>query len=614
MIMQKNNTTSKGTLTWLNATQFLGALNDNIFRWLILFFLIDQFGKNRSEFLSQTIGITFVIPFLLFTPLAGKLADKFSKRTIIIATKAWELGLMIFACAALYMGWTYAMYVLIFAMCMQSAFFGPCKYGIIPELVKPERLSQANALVDGSTYLAVVLGTAGAGLLTNITQENYTLASLTCIVLAVAGLLASFKIQKTEPAGSKNTGSLFFIKDVWCTLKSIKSDQTLIMTISASAFFMLLGGFLQMNLIPYGVKIMGLSQDNSAYLFVIAAVGIGIGSFAAGRISGRNVEIGIIPMGALGLAVFSLILSQLNANAHISIFICIAALGMSAGLFIVPVHALIQQRSPKDKLGQVIAASGFLGWTGVLLSALLLYIITEIFHLSPSQAFMVLGILTLVLAGFAIYKLPDFLIRFVLVILTRTIYRIKIVNPENIPVNTPALLVPNHVSWVDALLISSTGQRRIRFVMSREIYQISKLKWLFRLMNVILISENDPPKQIIRSFQQARKALDDNYLVCIFAEGSITRDNHLGEFKNGLEHIVKGTDYPIIPVYLGGLWGSIFSYYKGKPGLHRPTHIPYPVSIIFGNALESDRTSAKVREKVKELALIYEKSALSPKR
>ncbi|MCP4451122.1 MAG: MFS transporter, partial [Planctomycetes bacterium] len=468
----------KSTFAWLNATQFLGALNDNVFRWLILFFLIGKLGADKSDDISQLIGVIFVVPFLLFTPLAGKLADRFSKSRIIVLTKVWELGLMSCACAALFMGWTYAMYALIFAMCTQSAFFGPCKYGIIPELVPRDRLGPANASIQGLTYLAVVLGTAGAGLLSQMSSQNYGKAGFACVALAVIGLGASFRIEKTRPIGQKNPSSLFFIKDVVVTLKSIWSDKPLVMAVFASAFFMLLGGFLQMNLIPYGMQTLGFDESQSSYLFVIAAVGIGIGSFIAGRLSGRSVELGIVPVGALGLAIMSLVLAGLNADHKFLIFGTIALMGVCAGLFIVPIQALIQLRSPDATRGEVVAASGFIGWVGVLLAAGLLALLTKVLLLTSSQCFLALGVLTLILACLAIWKLPDFLVRFVIMVITKTLYRIRLVNPERLPASGPALLVPNHASRVDALLIGSCGQRRIRFVMSREIFEASKLKFL----------------------------------------------------------------------------------------------------------------------------------------
>ncbi|NQV33463.1 MAG: MFS transporter [Phycisphaeraceae bacterium] len=602
--MDTKATTHKGTFAWLAATQFLGALNDNIFRWLILFFLIGKLGADQSSRLSVMIGVLFVIPFLLFTPVAGKLADRFSKSHIIVLTKVWELGLMTCACLALFLDWTYAMYALLFAMCTQSAFFGPCKYGIIPELVSRDRLSQANASIQGLTYLAVVLGTAGAGLLSQMSSQDYGKAGFACVGLAVIGLFVSFRIQKTPPIGQKNPSSVFFVKDVVDTMKSIWPDKALVMAVFASAYFMLLGGFLQLNLIPYGIHTLGFNESQSAYLFVIAAVGIGVGSFIAGRLSGRSVELGIVPLGALGLATMSIVLAGLNADHKFLIFATIALMGVSSGLFIVPVQALIQLRSPDATRGQIVAASGFIGWVGVLLAAGLQGTLTELLHLTSSESFLVLGLLTLVLAGLALWKLPDFFVRFVFMAITKTLYRIKVVNWDRIPASGPALLVPNHVSWVDAVLIGTCGQRRVRFIMSRDIFEASKLKFLYRLMDVILISEADPPKQIVQSIRTARQALDDGFLVCIFAEGAITRNGMMQTFKGGMERIVKGTDCPIIPVYLGGVWGSIFSYFEGKIG-GKPRQIPYPVSIHVGTPMPSTSTAFEVRQKVAELSCDY---------
>ncbi len=602
--MDTRPTTHKSTFAWLNATQFLGALNDNIFRWLILFFLIGKLSADQANRLSALIGVIFVVPFLLFTPFAGKLADRFSKSHIIVLTKVWELVLMTVACVALFMDWTLAMYALIFAMCTQSAFFGPSKYGIIPELIARDRLSQANAALQGLTYLAVVLGTASAGLLTQISGQDFGKAGFACVGLAVLGLLTSLRIEKTKPIGVKHSSSLFFIKDVVRTLKDIWPDNALVMAVFASAFFMLLGGFLQMNLIPYGIHTLGLSESQSAYLFVIAAVGIGIGSLIAGRLSGRSVELGIVPLGALGLATMSLVLAGLNPDHKVLIFASIAVMGISAGLFIVPIQALIQLRSPDATRGQIVAASGFIGWVGVLLAAGLLFVLTELFHLTSSQCFLALGVLTLILACLAIWKLPDFLVRFVIMVITKTLYRIRLVNPERLPASGPALLVPNHASRVDALLIGSCGQRRIRFVMSREIFEASKLKFLYRLMDVILISEADPPKQIVRALKKARQALNEGFMVCIFAEGAITRNGMIQAFKGGLERIVKGTDHPIIPIYLGGVWGSIFSYFNGRLG-GSPRQLPYPVSIHFGKPMPSTSAAFEVRQKVKELSCDY---------
>lgn len=371
------------------------------------------------------------------------------------------------------------------------------------------------------------------------------------ITFALPGLTAMVLSSATRAAGSVHRGR----REARLILRTIWTDKDLLLAVCASAYFMLLEGLLLMNLIPYGMEHLGLSREQSVYLLVLAALGVGMGAWLADILSGANVEVGTIPLGALGLAGASTALGCLSASPA---WVCLwgAMLGLSLGLFIVPVHALIRMRSPDRKRGQIAACSNILGGTGVLGAALLLYGLTEWFAVSSQQLFIVLALQSAVLAAVALWRLPDFFIRFVLRIITKCFYRIKTVGLHHIPAKGPALLVSNHVSWVDVLLISALGQRRIRFIMHKHVYAASRLKWFFRLMEVILISDTDPPKQIIRSIRQARHALDDGQLVCIFAEGRITRTGKLQAFKGGLERIVKGTDYPIIPMYLGGALGQ----------------------------------------------------------
>jgi len=599
--MSTENQTHAHAFAWLNTTQFLGALNDNIFRWLLLFALVGTLGSASSARVSQTLGVVFVVPFLLFTPWAGKLADRYSKTRILRIAKGAEILVMCLGLVALALNWTFGLYSILFLMCLQSAFFGPSKYGIVPELVPSHTLSRANALLAGGTYLAIVVGTAMAGLLSEVTQRNYTGAALICVAIAVIGLMTSLRIPLCPARAPHQNVSPGLGRDVWRTLRDIRADHNLFLAVLASAYFTLLAGFLQMNLIPYGIDHLNLSREHSTYLFLIAAVGIGIGSWWAGRLSGRHVEVGLVPLGAIGLACGAFGLALLPMGRLIETAVCVVLIGISAGLFIVPVRALIQLRSPEHKRGEVVAASGFLGWVGVLASAGLLYLLDHALGLSSAQAFAVLGGLTVVLAGLCVRILPDFLVRFIIVVVIRGLYRIRVFGERHVPQKGGALLVANHISYVDALLIAATQQRRIRFIMSRQVFEASRFQWLFRLMQSILISENDPPKQILRSLRAARQALDDGYLVCIFAEGAITRNGTLRRFKPGMERILKGSDHPVIPVYLGGLWGSIFSFARGKMG-GWPRKLPYPVNIHFGAPLPSTPQTWQVRQRIQELS------------
>ena len=597
---------------WHNATQFLGALNDNVFRWLMVFFLIALLGNDKASSITAITGIVFVVPFLIFTPIAGVIADRFSKRNIIVITKIAELVLMILGWVVFTTHFAMGIYIILFLMCTQSAFFGPCKYGILPELVKREQLSKANSFLEGMTYLSIVVGTAFAPWLANVLDKNFMWASLACVVIAVFGVLTSLRIGKTEPIPTtEKLSDQFTPAEVCRILKAVISDKYLFMTVLASAFFMLLGGFAQINMIPYGMEVCRFNDIQSGYLFLIAAIGIGIGSWLAGKLSGRSVEFGIVPMGALGMATMAIGLGLMSFAADpgsialSSIFTMIFIFGLSCGLFIVPIHAFIQMRAPEAIRGRVIAASNFLGWIGVLVASGLLWLCCGQLGVKPSSMFLALGLLTLVLAVGTIIILPDFLVRLAVVLITRVVYRIKVVGEENVPMEGPALIVSNHVSWADAVVLGATQQRRIRFVMDRAIYSNPALHWLFKLMRVIPISATDPPKKIVAALQQARAAMDDGYLVCIFAEGMITRTGMLGKFHAGFEKIVKGTDYPIIPTYLGGLWGSVLSHYHGELLSAWPRRLPCPVSVHFGKPMSADSSRRDIRWAIEQLSVDY---------
>ena len=609
--MKLENRTSP-SFRWHNATQFLGALNDNVFRWLTAFFLISLAGEAFTPQVMSKTGIVFVIPFLLFTAPAGVLADRFGKRDIIVIAKAAEFGIMVMGVAAFYFQSTWGLYTALFLMCTQSAFFGPCKYGIIPELVKTETISRANSFLEGLTYLSVVLGSALTPWLAKQFEPEYARAAIICVVLAGIGVATSLRIERTAPRVTGEAMSLFFVKDIWHALRQIRHDRYLILAILASAYFMLLGGFAQLNLIQYGMEVCQFTYIQSGYLFLVAAVGIGIGSYLAGRISARSVEIGIIPIGAVGMAAMAIglgliryILSATPQWGLIPVFVMVGCFGVFCGLFIVPIHSFIQLRCPDAIRGRVIAASNFIGWIGVLGAALLVGLCCGVLGATASTMFLIMGALTLVLAVVTVILLPDFLVRLLMVLLTRVVYRVRMHGVENVPAQGPALIIANHVSWIDPFVLLATQQRRIRFIMDREIYGMRWFNWLFRLGQLIPISAKDPPKKIVEALRQGRKALDEGYLVCIFAEGAVTRTGMMGRFRAGFEKIARGTQHPIIPAYLGGLWGSIFSHYYGKLLSTWPRRLPRPVSVRFGAPLGPEATSLEIRRAIEELSVDY---------
>lgn len=591
------------SFTRLNITQFFGALNDNLLKLLIVFFLISVQGAEQAARITATSGALFVIPFLLFSPLAGILADRLSKRSIIVSMKVAELAIATLATVAFATSSSLGLYAILFLMASQSALFGPAKYGIVPELVKREQLSRANSLIESFTYLAIILGSASASLLVQLNASDYRNAAFACIGCSLFGLLSSLSIKKTTAAAPAAQPSRPFseLKD---SISDLRNDGYLLLAILGSAYFLFLGAFAQINLIPFGMQAHGLTQEQSGYLFLVAALGIGFGSLLAGRLSGRNVELGLIPVGALGMSLSACGLFLLSTSLPLNL-ILLAAFGCSAGLFLVPLQAFIQLRAPKERLGRILAAGSFISWLGVFAASGLAFLLSGPFNLSAAASFLILGLLTFVLALLTLAVLPDFLLRFIALLTMRIGYRVKTTGAENIPTEGAALLVANHVSWIDALLLVATQQRRIRFIMHRDIYRTRLLQPIFKLMGVIPVAANDSRKQKVEFIKTARQALDDGYLVCIFAEGMITRNGMLHPFKSGFEAIVKGTEHPIVPIYIGGAWGSIFSYSHGKPLCKLPTSFPYPVSIRFGQPLATDATASDVQQKVAELAYDY---------
>lgn len=587
---------------WLNVTQFLGALNDNLFKLLLIFFLIAQEGPESAGRVSALAGAVFVVPFLLFSPVAGVLADRVSKSRLIVAAKFMEVAVMLLGAASFWSAKPAGLYLALFLMALHSTVFGPAKYGIVPELVGRDALSRANGLVEALTYLAIILGTAFAAALPSLAGGSYGLASLACVGIAVAGLAASLGIERTPSV--RGSSPAVPLRDLGRSLKLLKVDRHLTLAVLGAASFMLLGAFVQINLIPLGMEELGLSQERSGALFLVAALGIGLGSLGAGRLSGRNVELGVVPVGALLLTASSLVLGIFPGRTAIALP-AIFLLGVGGGLFIVPLHALIQWRAPREDRGKILAASNFLGWSGVLAAAGLEHLTSIVLDLPARHGFVALGLLAALVTVAALFLLPDFLLRFVALAVMRLAYRVKVRGVENVPTEGGALLVANHVSWIDALLLLATQQRRIRFLMERRIYRTPLLTLLFRLMGVIPIASGDGRRELLSSLKEARKALDEGWLVCIFAEGAITRNGTLQAFRPGFERIVQGSSHPVIPVHLGGVWGSVFSYAHGPLFSRLPSLVPSRVLVSFGTPLSADAGAAEVRQAVMELSCDY---------
>lgn len=591
------------SLHWLNVAQTLGALNDNLFKLFLIYFVIAREGKDAVENASAIASGLLALPFLLFSPLAGILADRFSKQRVVLTAKSIGFVILLAGVAGFWLANPYVLYGVMFLLATQSAFFGPARSGIIPELVGVERLSRANASLQAMSFLGIIVGMVLAPWLSEQLDGQFVYMSLACVVCAALELFAVSRVPRTPPSGAVTRPSLFFLKDVWRTLSDVRRDRELLLAVVGSACFMTVAAYMQANFVTYGVVMLNQTAEDATYLFIFAALGIAAGSVLSGKMSGRNVELGVAPLGIVALMV-SLFMLGLKTPGLTMARALAGVAGVGTGLFIVPIQSWIQFRSPPAKRGEILAASGFLGWIGVCIGAGLIVILKNC-GLSPQQGFLVVGCLTLSLSALTFAKIPDFLVRFVGVVVTKLCYRLRVVGKEHVPVEGGALIVCNHVSWVDPLLLLATQQRRIRFIADQSSFDRPWLAPILQLMGVLRVKANHPGKETVRSIAAAREALDQGFLVCIFAEGAITTTGHLQAFKGGFSRIVEGSQHPIIPAYIGGAWGSIFSYKYGWPTPRLPLHFPYPVTVLFSKPVSPETPVYELREQVQELSAGY---------
>ncbi|MFQ5579155.1 MAG: acyl-[ACP]--phospholipid O-acyltransferase [Nitrospiria bacterium] len=581
-------------------TQFLGAFNDNVCKIVVSMVAVNMAvtsGEGSGDL--PLVGAIFILPFFLFSGYAGHLADVYSKRSVLIITKCFEIISMGLAFLAFLSGRIELMLGVLFLMALQSTFFSPAKYGILPEMLPDKNLSRANGLLEMSTFLAIILGTSIGSLMFAAWKDRLWLISFFLITIAVAGSIVSFGISKVSPSGIQKPFPMNPWGEIGKGIKRIYSDSVLWHTVTAIAYFWFLGALLQMSIILFGKEVLALDDSWVGILGTFLAVGIGLGSLVAGRLSGDKVELGLVPLGSIGLGLFSIWLA-LSPPSYFQAAVALCLLGFSGGLFIVPLNALIQQKSDREEKGRVIATTNFLDTGGILLASATLWAFRDLLQVQADQIILAFGFFTLLVTVYILSVLPDFLIRFILWLLTHTVYRIRIQGQENVPFRGPALLVCNHISFVDGLLVGASVQRFIRFLVFSGFFEIKGLGWFLKKMKAIPISSGNR-KGAMQSIERARKSLKEGHVVCIFAEGAISRTGNMLPFKRGFERMVKNIDVPIIPVHLDGLWGSIFSFEKGGFFFKWPRKIPYPVTISFGSALPASASAQTVRQAVMEI-------------
>ncbi len=585
----------------LFVTQFQGALSDNVLKWLVVFMIL---GMNVSSTELHRVGelvtALFSLPFILFSMAGGFFADRFSKRTISVSVKIFEIGVMLLALAGFWLNQIPMLLGCVFLMGVHSSFFGPSKYGLLPELLPERKLSWGNGLIELGTFMAIILGTVAAARMSKHFHGHQAWSGIILIALAVIGLGTCLGITRVPAADPARKFHANFLNDLFAQLRLVRRDRALTLAFLGNTYFFFLGQLLQLNVFFYGAQILHLDEIGIGQLSIALALGIGLGSVAAGYLSGGKIEYGLVPLGAFGMSLVSVWLSVpgLSMNAAL---VRLSVLGFTGGFFIVPIAALLQHRPDPAKKGEVLAAANLLSFVGIFLASGAYYLLADVAGMSPRSIFLFGGVLTLAGAIYVLFLLPDALLRFLLWCATHSFYRIRIIGRDHIPGKGGALFVCNHVSWVDALLLIASTDRPVRFLMFKDIYELAWMKPFARILGVIPISSEQRPREMIHSLQTASDAIRAGEVACIFAEGQITRIGQLLPFRRGFERIMKDVDAPIIPVGLDGVWGSLFSFHKGRFLWKLPRRFPYPITVNYGQPLPPTATPFQVRSAVQEL-------------
>jgi len=554
--------------------------------------------ETASQTQTTLAFVVFTLPLALVSVVAGMLADRVSKRTVIILMKSVEVLLMSAATVALWITPAGGILPLIVlgGMGVHSALFSPAKYGILAELLPHEQLAAGNGQLEMWTFAAILTGTAAPGILLSFTGESTWLAPLLLAIISLIGCAAAFTIPYVPPARTVG-GLLNTWRGAWAALAS---DRMLRLAIIGAGFFWMIASLFAQNILVYAKAVLGVADWQSGLPLMTLSIGIGVGANLVGRLSQGRVEYGLIPLGAIGVAIILSILGLVAPGFGWTLAL-MGILGLASALIFVPLNALIQWRAPADRRGSVIAFENTCVFTGILLGSLGAGALANS-GVSTTGIFVATALFTIGGTAWALSLLPEALLRVILVILTNSLYRLRIVGHQHVPTRGGALLVPNHVSFIDGFLLIASVDRPVRFVVDTQYASQPLFKPFVKALGVIPISSHGGLRMVLRALREAGAALDQGELVCIFPEGQITRTGTLLPFRRGFERITKGRQTPIIPIHLDRVWGSIFSFDGGKFFWKWPERIPYPVTVSFGGPLPPETPAPEVREAIRTLS------------
>jgi 1-acyl-sn-glycerol-3-phosphate acyltransferase len=603
------------------ATQFLGALNDNIFRnglvILVTFQGVLVAGMNHSQ-LANVAGALFILPFFLFSATAGQLADKYEKSLLMRRIKLLEIALMLIAALAFVTKSYPVLLLVLFLMGCQSTLFGPVKYAYLPQQLATEELVGGNALVESGTYVAIILGLIVGGIAVAIDPENQATLAVCLIIVALTGYLASRQVPATSAVDPDLKINWNAWAETWHIVGFAREERSVFLSILGISWFWFFGSAMTLQLPAYTQDILNGNEVITTSLLVAFAVGVGIGALLCERMSDHRIELGLVPFGSIGLSAFAIDLyfAQPVANGAAvaslgeflgqpgswRVLMDLSLLGAFGGFYSVPLYALIQKRSNRRHLSRIIAANNIINAL-FMVSASVLSIALLKAGLSIPELFLVLAILNAIVATYIYTLLPEFLMRFLAWILINIFYRVQTTGLENIPESGPAVVVCNHVSFMDPILLGGSIRRPMRFVMYYKIFQLPLLRFFFRHAKAIPIASAREDERLMNdAFDQVDKELEAGNIVCIFPEGAITRDGEVQRFRPGIEKIIARRAVPVIPVALGRLWGSWFSRRKGGGIRKLPGRLFARVPVNIGEPVAAGEvTAAKLELLVRTL-------------
>jgi 1-acyl-sn-glycerol-3-phosphate acyltransferase len=560
-------------------TQSLGAFNDNVFKQgfvaLVVFVGAIEVGLEKTYF-SLLAGALFILPYFLFSALGGQLADKYDKSTLARWIKALEVLLMTVAAAGFMLKSAVLLLVVVFLIGLQSTLFGPLKYAILPQVLRDEELTGGNGLVESATMVSILLGTLTGTTLVAIPGSGLWMVSAVVVAVAVIGWLTAVAMPAVPPVAPDLKLNFNPITETWRSLKFLAGNRTVFLSCLGISWFWFFASMYFLILPAYVAEVIGGGGSVYTLLLALFSIGTGLGALLCEILSRRKVEIGLVPFGSIGMTLFGLDIyfalpsASGLAGLDVATFfaqpfawrlaIDLTLMAVFSGFFIVPLFALIQQRSEAAFRSRVIGANNILNAAFMVAASLTGFLLMKFLKLSLPQVLLATALFNAVVAMYIFALVPEFLLRFVAWILMNVFYRVKIRGIEAIPDAGPALLVCNHISYADALVVMGSVRRPVRFVMYYKIFQMPVAKQIFRWAKAIPIAGfKEDPVIMERAFAEVSRELRDGNIVCIFPEGGLTRDGEIAPFRPGVERILARDPVPVIPMALQGLWGSVFS-------------------------------------------------------